>query len=343
MPAAVEPYHRDLMYKASRHPTLVNEPGVTVKMDDGEEIKLDPRNEYNKPNVAKSMNQLVRFLSGNHNDTDWDNLEPFLHGIVMAKVKVKPPNFWAKITRKACGVGKEQIIIRCAERPKETGVTLKHEGLARELFLGFHDRAAHAGFEGPELEAISRRAEHVARMLEDELHGAGKLTEGEVDARKDPVVLAVLLELAAEKAVHTHNGEDLEGKVFSFATKLLHLEDRRAMSELNNPTEAEQNKALWHLIPIQNSIKWALKIDLVKKSSVGKQLQAELETLTKIVESTVSSLRGKVGSRPTHGLTMYDEINGDKKPSETRSEGESARRPVPSASPAEVGKEEEQP
>ncbi|OAL28013.1 hypothetical protein AYO20_09635 [Fonsecaea nubica] len=307
MPAALENHHRDLIYKASRHSTLINEPGVTVTMDDDEEIKLEPMHYFDKPNVHSSIVKLVKLLEGNHNDTDWNNLPPFLHGLVMAKINL-PSSFYEKITRKACEVGKERIILRCAEKPAETGVKLSRKGVAKELMLGFHNRVVSANFKGGELEAASRRAEYVARMLEDEVHGGGKLSKGEVDARKDLVVLAVLLELAAARAVHTYAGQDQEGKVANYATKLLHLDSKDRFSQLEQLTEIEQNFALVELLPIQNSMEWALKIESVKNAQLGNQLQAELSNLTTVVKKTVESLREKVGDKPRRSLIMYDQL-----------------------------------
>jgi hypothetical protein len=333
MPAAVESHHRDLMYKTSQQPTLVNEPGVTVTMDDGEEIKLEPRHAFDKPNMRKSLIQLAKFLDGNESDTYWSNLLPFLKGLVSAQLKL-PGTFASKLTRKACEVGKENIIISAVAKPKEMGISLRQHDVARELMLGLHNHAVLAGFEGPELETISRRAEHVARMLEDQLHTGDKLRDGECDARKDPVVLAVLLELAAERAVHRYDGMDKDGQVANYATKLLYLEGRKPGSGLENSSPDEQNHALVQLIPIQNSMEWALKVDTVTNSRFGNQLNSELKSLTELIDNLVRKLRAAVGDKPRRGLQMYDQLNG--KPTD-------ATRSIPSASPAEVGKEEEQP
>ncbi|OCT45840.1 hypothetical protein CLCR_01647 [Cladophialophora carrionii] len=309
MPAAVESHHRDLMYKTSQQATLVNEPGVTVTMDDGEEIKLEPRHAFDKPNMRKSLKQLARFLDGNESDTYWSNLLPFLRGLVSAQLKL-PGVFASKLTRKACEVGKEHIIISAVAKPKDMGISLRQHDVARELMLGLHNHAVLAGFEGPELETISRRAEHVARMLEDQLHTGDKLREGECDARKDPVVLAVLLELAAERALHRHDGTDKDGQVASYATRLLHLEGRKPNSDIESLSAHEQNHALVQSIPIQNSIKWALKVDSVKNSQLGYQLNTELKGLTKIVDSLARNVRAALGDKPRRGLEMYDQLNG---------------------------------
>ncbi|KIW68328.1 hypothetical protein PV04_04281 [Phialophora macrospora] len=324
MPAAVESHHRDLMYKTSQQPTLVNEPGVTVTMDDGEEIKLEPRHAFDKPNMQKSLKQLAKFLDGNDSDTYWSNLLPFLKGLVSAQLKL-PGTYASKLARKACEVGKEHIIISAAAKPKEMGISLRQHDVARELMLGLHNHAVLAGFEGPELETISRRAEHVARMLEDQLHTGDKLREGECDARKDPVVLAVLLELAAERALHRYDGKDEDGQVANYATKLLYLEGRKPVPGLESSPAHEQNHALVQLIPIQNSIKWALEVDSVRNSRFANQLNSELKNLTELMDILARNLRAAVGDKPRRGLQMYNQLNG--KPTDALSS-------TPSASPA---------
>ncbi|EXJ60772.1 hypothetical protein A1O7_04925 [Cladophialophora yegresii CBS 114405] len=302
-------------------------------MDDGEEIKLEPRHAFDKPNMRKSMKQLAKFLDGNESDTYWNNLLPFLRGLVSAQLKL-PGIYASKLTRKACEVGKEQIIISAVAKPKEMGISLRQHDVARELMLGLHNHAVLAGFEGPELETISRRAEHVARMVEDQLHTGDKLRDGECDARKDPVVLAVLLELAAEKAIHKHEGTDKDGQVASYATRLLHLEGRTPKPDIESLSADEQNHALVQLIPIQNSIMWASKVDSIKNSQLGDQLDTELRGLTKTMDSLARKVRAAVGDKPRRGLKMYDQLSG---------QPTNAARSIPSASPADVGKEDEQP
>jgi hypothetical protein len=326
------------MYKESNRAILAKEPGVIVVMEDDEEVKLETRDAYDKPPVQKSLNQLVRFLDRNQNDADWDNLVPFLNGLAMAKQNLRQ-TFPPKITRKACEVGKEHIIISCAAKTKETGLSLRQAEVARELMLGQHNQAVLASFKGPEMETIRRRAELVARMLEDQLSTSPKLEKGECDARRDPVVLAVLLELAAEKAVHKYDGKDQDGLVANYANKLLHLEGWKPSSDLQGATTSEQNIALVDLIPIQNSMKWALKVDSVKQSVLGKRLEADLQSLTLLVESTADSLRAAVGNKPRRGLQMFDQLYG----MSTGDAAVEAPKSTPSASPSEVGKEEEQP
>ena len=218
-PAALQNHHRALIYKPTKHAILTKEPGVTVTMDDDEEVKLTPIHFYDKPSVQKSLRKFARFLEGNQSDVDWGNLIPFLKGVRMAKQNLRQ-TFPPRITRKACEVGKEHIIIACAEKSNETGISLRQAEVARELMLGLHNHAVSAGFAGPGMETLARRAEYLARMLEDQLSTDGKLKEGECDARKDPVVLAVLLEMAAQKGCSRRRrcrwtGRQLRGKASS--------------------------------------------------------------------------------------------------------------------------------
>ncbi len=334
MPSTVESHHRDLMYKGSQHSTLTNEPGVSVTLDDGEEVKLDPRHAFDKPNTRNSLVQLLRFLSGNDNVADWNNLIPFLKGLAQSQRTLRG-SFPAQIARKACEVGKEQIILDAVGKPKETGLSLRQNEVARELMLRLHNLAALESFQGPQMARISRLAEQVALMLEDQLYSDTKLKEGECDARKDPVVLAVLLELAAERAVHQNENTDTGSQAANYATKLLHMEGWKPTSDLEGATAFEQSQALVTLIPIQNAIKMALQVDTIKNYWLGKKFTPELKSLTKLIANTSQNLRAAVGNKPRRGLQMFDQLNGRAEDAET-----SQTRP---ASPAEVDKEEQQP
>lgn len=305
MPAALEAHHRSLIYRTSRHDTLLNEPGVKVTMDDGEEIKLEPMHAFDKPNKKDTI-KIGKILGNTTDQAAWNNLTPFLHGVVLAKVRL-PASFYERVTRKACEIGKERIILHCAENPDETSVSLAIGGVAKELMLGFHGRAVDADFKGPELEAADRRAEKLKRMLEDQMHGHGKLNQGEVDARSDPLVLSVFLELAAARAVDNPNSKDHKDRAANYATKLLHL-DRNSLKPRMSVNE--QSRLLRELLPMQNGIKWALKIDSISKSDLGKKLRDRLQAVTKDVESVVEKLR-KTG-KDFRGLLMYDELDGRK-------------------------------
>ncbi|EXJ93570.1 hypothetical protein A1O1_01962 [Capronia coronata CBS 617.96] len=314
MPAALQEHHRALIYKPSRHQPLINEPGVTVTMSDDEKVKLEPMNFYDRPNKKKSLTAILDILSNTNSDAAWKNLPSFLTGMQLAKERI-PAQFYEKITRKASEMGKERIIVLCAERAHETGLRLSKKGVAKELMLGFHTRAALADFKGGELEAASRRAEKVVRMLEDELYATEKLKEDEVDARRSPLVASVLTELVAAKTV---NGSESDAeKVASYALKMLHLAKESQVNSAKPPPGASkieiralENNVLEGLLPMQNAIKLALELDSVKKAPLGKQLAARLKKVTNTIEESVKILRENADGQPRRGLEMYDQLHG---------------------------------
>lgn len=314
LPAALQEHHRRLVYKPSRHQTLTNDPGVTVTMDDDEEIKLQPMNFYDKPNKKQSIREFLNELGSTNEDAAWNNLAPFLTGLRMSKYQL-PEYFYEKITRKACEVGKERIILTCAERSQETGFTLKKKGVTRELMLGLHTRAAQHRFQGAELESAARRAEKVARMLEDELHDGAKLKPDEEDPRKDVLVISVLAEIAAAKALDSDGSVD---HATSYAAKMLHLSKENAdkiyVPDLSPRlkedvrTRALKNVELETLLPMQNAIRLALKIDSINKSPLGKDLAAHLKSVDTKVEEALQQLRDVADGKPRRGQLMYEEL-----------------------------------
>ncbi|KAK5033230.1 hypothetical protein LTS07_003531 [Exophiala sideris] len=276
-------------------------------MDDDEEIQLQPANFYDKPNKRESIRDLLRELGSTNEDAAWNNLAPFLTGLRMSKYEL-PVYFYEKVTRKACEVGKERIILTCAERAEETGFTLKKKGVTRELMLGLHTRAAQHNFTGPELESAARRAEKIARMLENELHGAEKLQKDEEDPRKDALVISVLAEIAAAKALNAAGSVD---HAANYATRMLHLSTEAAngayarevpaTSKEDVRIRAEKNSELETLLPLQNAIKLALGLDSIKQSPLGKDLAAHLKTVNAKVKEALKKLSTLSDGKPRRG------------------------------------------
>lgn len=315
MPAVLEPYQRQLLYKTKKHHILKADPGVFVQMDDGEEIKLEPMDPYDKPAIRQSCAQLVHFLRENDSDAAWNNVAPFLRGAVLAKVNL-PADFYARLVRTAYQVGRDRIIMHCIERPTKTGLSLRQEWVSKEAMLGLHQQAVRANFEGPGMGSIVRRAERLARMLEDQLGETSKLGEHESDVRTSPLVLAVLLELTAEKALHRQAGMDLNGQVANYAFKLLHLEEKVELTGLAEMPLYEQNMKLLTAVLVKNSIEWALKIGSVKESDLGAQLNNERNSLTKALESAISEFRIGIEAeqkKKQRCLIFYDELYGNQK------------------------------
>lgn len=315
-PAALGAHHRSLIYKKSRHPILLNDPGVTVTMANDEEIKLRPMERWDKPNKRRSLRQIADILGRSHDHIIWGNLIPFLEGMKQSHEKV-PDSFLEKITRKANEVGKAGIIIRCAEMAGTTGVSLGMPAVTRELFLGCHNRSADAGFKGPVLEKAAAQAEHMSLMLEEKVHCGGDLNAtGRPDMRRSPTVLGVLLEMAAAKAQNTAGGKDIDGKVASYVIKSLALTHDGVQDSVLTLTDREGSAAeldsssrhLENLLPLWNGLKLASQVDGITESKIGAELSARLQTVEQEVQAAAEKVKRLASGKPRRALQMYEQL-----------------------------------
>jgi hypothetical protein len=62
------------------------------------------------------------------------------------------------------------------------------------------------------------------------------------------------------------------------------------------------------LLPMQNAIKLALKIDSIKESPLGKDLAAHRKTVAARVEEALQQLRDAADGKTRRGLLMYEEL-----------------------------------
>jgi hypothetical protein len=290
-PFALAQHHRDLIYKKSRHHLLINDPGVTVTLSQDEEVRLMPMEPREKPNKIKSLNRLADLLSQTKDVEGWTNLPAYLEGLEMAKEKY-PDSWIEKITRRANLTGKTGIIKLCAEMVKKTGVSLAKPGMTQELMIGYHMQAAQGGFAGEALEKAWKSAEQVSLMMEDKLHCAGKLKEGQRDMRKDPIVLGILLELAAKTAVNTNNGEDVHGKVASFVVRTLAAtKDEPWVLPKQDGSEHKISALLTKWVPLWNGMRTALEVKTISSGPNAGELRSRCNSLEKAVRKAEQKIQ----------------------------------------------------
>jgi hypothetical protein len=282
-------------------------------MSDDEEIKLEPMDEWDKPSL-KTLKTFTSILGSSSDSAAWNNVPAFLEGLVLCKGNVTF-SFYEALTRKSGEVGKEGIIIQCAEISDKTGLKLSIPGVVRELFLIFHTRAAKAKFEGSELDKARRRAEKIALMLEDDAHCGGKLKhQGHVDARDESVVLSVLLELSATDVINNHGGKDEGGKVAAYATRMMHQLERSDKSPIQrtpdqNSKAVENARQLEELLPLWNGIRQALQVDSVQRNAaLRKSLESRQNTTDGLVKNLVETVRKQADGKPRRSLSMYEAL-----------------------------------
>ena len=157
IPSVLSESHRRMIYRESNRNVLVNEPGVTVTLPNDEDLKLKPMKLKDRPVKKKALSQIQRLLASTQDDEVWHNLMPFLVGMNTAKESI-PASWLAQITRKAHELGKHQLVFRCAEQAKRTNFKLCYKGVAKEMLLGCHNRAAAAGFQADGLLSAAKYA-----------------------------------------------------------------------------------------------------------------------------------------------------------------------------------------
>jgi len=302
----LQKYHRDLMYKHSRHQILLNDPGVTVTLSNDEEVKLMPMDPHDKPNKKKSLLTLVKLLESSSEATDWNNLPPFLEGMVLAKEKL-PDGWLQKVVRKANERGRSGAIIRCAEMVKKTGVTFSDASVTTEMMLGCHIRAAQATWTGEEAEKSMKQAEQVALMMEAKDHCGGTLKEGQVDMRKSVIVIGVLLELAAARALHMNDAKDVGGRVKRYAENALLLCRQNSFQPGKDHIEAAKELERW--LPMWAGLKMAARVECAGQSGLSSDLREEAEKLQGPIEEAKSQVEQEAAGKPRRCLNMYNEVS----------------------------------
>jgi hypothetical protein len=261
-----------------------------------------PTSPIDKPAKAPSLRRIAELLGTSEDSKRWNNLPAFLEGMQLCKEKL-PDGWLEKIVRKANEVGKSGVIIRCAEMVKKTGVCLADLVITRELMLGVHNSAADAGWEGEELEHAAKQAEQIALMLEDAHHCGGKLGKGQEDMRRNLGVVGTLLELTAAKALKIDNGKDVEGKVTSYATKLLALWKYRPVKVTDR---SERELEGW--VPLLHGMRLALKVDGISSGEMGSLLKSRLEELEKAAQEIRTQVIEAANGKPRRCLQMYDNL-----------------------------------
>ena len=305
-PHALQKYHRDLIYKPSRHQILLNDPGVTVTLSNDEEVKLMPMDPHDKPNKKKSLILLAKLLESSSDLRDWDNLPPFLEGMVMAKEKL-PDGWLQKIVKKANERGRSGVIIRCAEMVKKTGVTFADQHVAEEMMLGCHIRAARANWRGDDAEKAMKQAERVALMMEAQGHCGGALKKGQEDMRKSPMVIGVLLELAAARALDANEGKDVDGKVIRYAQNALVLCERTSFEPGKDRIEAAS--MLERSLPLWVGLKMAQKVDEIQQGTLASNLREQAGRLERAINEAKGRVEEQAKGKPRRCINMYNEAS----------------------------------
>jgi len=227
MPAHLSKAQRNLIFRPTRKKELEAEPIVATLGE--EEFPLEHIPQEGGPSILGTFNTALDLMQ----PKDCDNIPNLLCGLKNAKVrwgysKLRP------IIAMLVKNGREDIIIECLRRVKDTRMQLDSLNRTTVVMHGLIQRAIDNGWRQTDTAKALERVERVAIMIEEPTH-AGELPFGsEPDPRNKAEVIGVLLELAAVRASEHLDGKDEDGKVADYASRLVNAAPFMSLEEAHS-------------------------------------------------------------------------------------------------------------
>jgi hypothetical protein len=240
---------------------------------------------------------------------DWSNLTPFLEGLNTAKRKLTSAQ-WAKVIRRVSMAGRSDVALDIMRRASKTGIQLRTVGLVREAMWSAHSKAAQSKWDANKTAKALKMAEQVAQILDDPIHLGGQKASSH-DPRAQPDVIGVLLELAAAKAVKHHDGQDIDGKVELYATKLMTRWSDSTLSPIkenaNRPVAASNELCRW--VPMCYGMKLAGQV-LHQDSPATKWIRNNLSKIEKHLKDARDLAEPSAEGKIKRGVAWHNELLG---------------------------------
>lgn len=217
VPAYLHKRERKLIFGDKYKTVLADNPQVAQVGDEEIELQhIDRRREI--PKRLKLTHEVIDLMSKGETK-DWSNLPGLLAGLKKARTTLDE-KLMEKITRRAVAAGQMGTIIQCLMQSERTGLTLTSNAVLTYVIWGLHDIAQSGSWSAEAVAKAIRDANQIALLLESKEHGGGRRVR-EHDARTRPEVIGVFLELAAVQAYKHQGGQDADGKVEAYASRLM--------------------------------------------------------------------------------------------------------------------------
>lgn len=280
-----------LIFRPKYNHRLDEEP-VTVTVGD-EKILLRAMNRQTLPRTE----EIVLMVNKMKTTQDWQQIIPLLIGLRMSRRYLEDGR-WEWLVRMAGNANAIGIMLECARQAERTGFRLERHGIVQKLIFAIHSKARAANFRGPETTKALRLAEQAVSMMEWPEHINTNLTE---DPKRKPFVIGALLELSAARACDEFQGKDVDGKVQSYAERLL----------ATWPLGSFKDSSEWHVtdhmlqenLPIWNGIKIALELgDISQNKSLSQSLRTRANDLEALISRQIQQAPENVQNRPSTGL-----------------------------------------
>lgn len=299
LPWALNKQQRKLIWSPKKSAVLENEPGITVEMDDGERVKLTPADPYSIPEPRREIHKMLELMK---EPEDWKIVPHFLGGLKMSHKKLLP-KLVEKLVRKAHESGQIGVMIRCAELHDKTGFSLRDPVIFKEFLLASHKRAANVEFKGEQVDKALKQAERVIFMLGAKEHKPA-LKPDEIDPRRRPETVGILLELAAARAANNLGGVDENGAVEDYVTKVLALWVNGDYSKKDHWRDA--SKQVESLTPLWNGLRESLRVDSVREGKYAGLVKKQIEELDRVLKEAKAVIEAEAGDKKTRGVEFYE-------------------------------------
>lgn len=227
-----------LVYKKENKARLEAEPmeitlgDVTLPLEHIDRMRDKPKR---KTILRKVMQQ-------SETPADWENVVRMLEGFHNAAIRINTP-LMVMTVRRLNEAGMHHLVLKALQRAEKTGLRLKETSIVHQVFKGLHDKAARSAWDEAETTKALSFSEQVVELMENKEH-LGRLDRGRNDLRASPWVIAVPLELAAARAKRHTDGQDKDGKVLKYASRLmnaLHQDDFNTVSPYRPPRRSPRD------------------------------------------------------------------------------------------------------
>ncbi|KAF2455451.1 hypothetical protein BDY21DRAFT_66045 [Lineolata rhizophorae] len=231
LPRLLNAEQRHAVFSAKHRSRLQHEDFVVALGPPGREqdVRLEPlRAAVDVPPRWASLRAALRLA---RTDDDWANVFLCAEALEAAGV---PLRLYQRevLLRKACEAGRVGLAVGAFRRVGRSGFSLREAPLRAYVFAMVRRHAEAAGWEEEDTRRALGWCEALAEMLEDERHCGGSTSVGLRDPRAEPAVIAPLVELAGVRAERHLGGKDQEGKVATYALRLVHAMKQREKAEI---------------------------------------------------------------------------------------------------------------
>ena len=307
-PAHLPKAQREIIYRPKYHHLLMGDEPATVTIGN-EIVQMHPLNPMrDEPKMSTSFGRINKLMREAKN---YQNLVPFMIGCRTSK-RVLRKSFVEKAVRHACEQKNENVIMECLRQTDQTGLKLWHHNIAETLMFRAIWMALDMDWTEEAVDKGLRFADMLWIMMQHPKHTEAGLP----NPAYNPVIVGVMVQLHAAKAVKSLGQIDAHGKVIEYTQRLLALWDKLIFPVSYDEFDAHSNLRKW--APIWHGMKMARKV-----SGVTREMREELGIRVKEIASALENARKflQLNPRPAsfqlneklhydqRGLNLYEKLS----------------------------------